>query len=312
MFICLLFLPSCHEGEPYTVYEFMMDTQCSITVYSRADREAVAPVFSTLRSFASSIDRHEEGSDVWRINENAGIQPVEVSEPVFDLIARAKELSLSVGGAFNPLMGALSDLWDFQSPDPRIPTEEEVSDLLEPVDIDALVLDEDAHTVYLADSRLVLDLGGIGKGAAGMLASQELSKLGVERAIINLGGNVCCLGSRPDGSPWRVGLQTPHPGSSGYFTTVSCQDASVVTSGSYQRYFEIDGVRYHHILDPATGWPARSGLVSVSVISPDGALADAYATAFFVLGLDASMEICRRDGLQAIFMTGEGEVVSSY
>lgn len=288
-----------------------MDTQCSITVYSRADREAAASVFSTLRSFASSIDRHEEGSDVWRINENAGMQPVEVSGAVFDLISRAKELSLSVGGAFNPLMGALSDLWDFQSPDPQVPSDEEVRDLLGAVDINALVLDEDSHTVYLADSRLVLDLGGIGKGAAGMLASQELARLGVERAIINLGGNVCCLGSRPDGSPWRVGIQDPLS-AGGYFTTVSCQDASVVTSGSYQRYFEADGVRYHHILDPATGWPAQSGLVSVSVISPDGALADAYATAFFVLGLDESMEICRRDGLQAIFMTEEGEVVTSY
>lgn len=305
----VILLSSCSGGS-YTEYEFMMDTNCSITVYSRADRDAVAPVFARLRELDRALDRFNASGDVARVNLSAGQSPVEVSPEVFGLISRAKELCEMTAGAFNPLLGAVSDLWGFDRAEHEsVPSQTEIAGLLEACDISNLVLDADSCSVYIADERARLDLGAIAKGYAGQVASQLLAELGVERAIVNLGGNVTVLGSREDGRPWRVGIQNPEADEGGYFTTVDCSDTSVVTSGAYQRYFDLDGVRYHHILDPSTGYPAESDISSVTIISPDGALADALSTACFVLGSRNAEELCRRCGVQALILPTSGEII---
>ena len=302
---CLL---SCSQ-EPITCHEFMMDTQCAITVYDRADEKYIEQTFALIRDLDDRLDRYDEDSEIAMINRNAGIAPVCVSEQTFEIVSRAKELSEATDGAFNPLLGAISSLWAFDSPVHEVPDAALVSSLVEHVDIDCLVLDEEHMSVFLTDGALQLDLGAIAKGHASQMAADHLASCGVERAIVNLGGNVYCLGGRSPGEDWVVGIQNPQAATGGYFATVRCSDAAVVTSGSYQRHFEVDGVDYHHILDPATGWPAESDILSVSIISPDGALADALSTACFVLGSRGAEGLCRRMGVGMLVLTSSGEII---
>lgn len=309
LFFTFLVLVSCSD-EPYAEYELMMDTQCSITVYETSDRQYIEPVFASLRAFEEKVDRFREGSDIWRINECAGLCPVEVDSEVFDLISMAKDFSLATGGAFNPLLGAISDLWGFDRIEHEsLPDEGEIAKLLEATIIDNLVLDEEKMTVFLADSRCRLDLGAIAKGYASQKAADLLSSYGVDRAIVNLGGNVYTVGEKERGRAWTVGIQNPNAETGGYFTTVESSDSAVVTSGAYQRNFSFEGKTYHHILDPATGWSAESDITSVTVISPDGAQADAFSTACFVLGSEEALELCASYGLGCLVLTSEGEVL---
>ena len=307
LFIVIL-LSSC-SLTPYSRSEFMMDTQCVITVYSRDDLDKLDDVFSSLRDIERMVSRYDEGSDVFRINEAAGVRAVRVSEETFTLIARAKEISLITGGAFNPLLGKISDMWNFTGTEHHIPSQDEMESIIAAAgDMDNLVLDEEKCSVYLASPCLSLDLGGIAKGYASEKAAAMLAGEGVEKAIINLGGNIYAVGSRSSAEGWRIGLQNPDSSEGGYFTVVNASDEAVVTSGSYQRYFMSDGVVYHHILDPSTGYPAQTDLASVSVINSDGTLADALSTALFVMGSADAEAFCMEHGIKAVLLTVDGEI----
>ena len=290
-------------------HAFIMDTWCSITVYEREDAALLEEAFALLEQLDARLDRHDEASEVARINEAAGREAVAVSEDTFALIARAKELSLVTDGAFNPLLGAISDLWGFGTEQAHVPDSERIASLLDSVDISALVLDDAEGTVYLASPSIELDLGGIAKGYAADILASFLRENGVGRAIINLGGNVWCLGCRSDGSAWVVALQDPEAADGSWFTTVSVCDSSVVTSGSYQRFFVEDGVTYHHILDPATGWPAESDIASVTVVDSDSTKADALSTALFVMGREAAEAWCLEHGIKAVILSTDGEML---
>ena len=286
-----------------------MDTQCVITVYSRDDLDKLDDVFSFLRNIERMVSRYDEGSDVFRINEAAGVGAVRVSEETFSLIAKAKEISLLTGGAFNPLLGKISDMWNFTGTEHHIPSHDELENIIAAAgDMDNLVLDEEHCSVYLASPFLSLDLGGIAKGYASGKAAAMLAGEGVEKAIINLGGNIYAVGSRSSAEGWRIGLQNPDSSEGGYFTVVNASDEAVVTSGAYQRYFISDGVVYHHILDPATGYPAQTDLASVSVIDSDGTLADALSTALFVMGSGDAEAFCTEHGIKAVLLTVDGDI----
>lgn len=287
----------------------MMDTQCSITVYDSGHVQYIQGAFDAMREVDRRLNRFSEGSEVWRINENAGGEAVEVSEETFRVIATAKDVSERSGGAFCPVMGAVSDLWGFGSENPRVPSDEELAPVVDALDISKLELDGENLTVRLADDRLKLDLGAVGKGYATGVAADYLRSAGVDRAIINLGGSLYLLGAKSEGEDWVVGIQDPGGGPSGYFATVEVSDAAVVTSGGYQRNFEADGVTWHHILDPETGRSAQSDLLSASAITDDGALADALSTAYFVLGEEGAKALGAEYGAGGLLLTAEREIV---
>ena len=287
-------------GETRTVYT--MDTVMNLTAYGENASAALDAAEETLRTLDAKLDRHDETSTVSALNRDGTVEDAELAQ----LTDIAQTIGALSGGAFDPTVAPVMDAWDFTGDAPRVPSDEELSALLAHVGLEKLSVD--GNTIALSDGAQ-LDLGGIAKGYAAGRVRTILREAGVTSAIISLGGNVAAVGKKPDGSAWTVGLQDPDRPEA-YFGTVSIEDACVVTSGAYQRYFEENGVCYHHILDPHTGCPAESGVKSVSVVAQDDTLADALSTALFVMGLDAGAELWNSSGLsfEAVFVTDDNTV----
>ena len=265
-------------GETRTVYT--MDTVMNLTAYGENASAALDAAEETLRTLDAKLDRHDETSTVSALNRDGTVEDAELAQ----LTDIAQTIGALSGGAFDPTVAPVMDAWDFTGDAPRVPSDE-----------------------------AQLDLGGIAKGYAGDAVRTVLAEFGVTSAVIDLGGDVGLLGAKPDGSDWRVAVKDPADPSK-FLGVLTAADTFVVTSGIYERGFEENGVRYHHIIDPKTGKPAESGLVSVTVVCGDGAWADALSTACFVLGEAGSLAL--RDTLAAeknlrielILVTDDGHV----
>lgn len=298
------------ESETRTVYA--MDTVMNLTVYGENAAAALESAEKELHTLDEAVlSRTAEGSELYALNASNG-ETVEcgADDILPALIETALTISDATDGAFDPTLAPVLDAWGFTKDERRVPSADEIKELLSHTGCGKVALEKtaDGWTVTLLDGAQ-LDLGGIAKGYAAGRVRTILREAGVTSAIISLGGNVAAVGKKPDGSAWTVGLQDPDRPEA-YFGTVSIEDACVVTSGAYQRYFEENGVHYHHILDPHTGCPAESGVKSVSVVAQDDTLADALSTALFVMGLDASAEFQKSSGLafEAVFVTDDNTV----
>lgn len=247
-------------------------------------------------------------SEITALRQNAGRKPVTVSDETFRLLKRAKEYAAISHGAFDITVRPLVELWGIGKKQSFVPEIQAIKRALALVGDDGLVLDDAKATAFLKKAGQAVDLGSIAKGYAADEVKRLLVNGGVESAMINLGGNILALGSRPDGGPWRIGVQNPAAVRGEYLGTLKITDQTVVTSGSNERFFVKNGKRYHHILDIATGMPAQSGLMSVTVIGKDSAAADALATAVFVLGMEKGGELLRRQGAQAVFATDDYKI----
>lgn len=305
----LLFLLSSCQEKVYTDSRFLMGTECVITLFSSSDAEALSGAFEILKDIDGRISRTREDSEISRINRMAGLEEVEVSEETFSLLARAVDSAYFTEGAFNPLLGGVVDLWGIGTEEARVPSQEEIAAILPYCSLDNIVLDEERRTVFLKSGKTSIDLGAIGKGYASDKVAEYLRSQGVERGIINLGGNVYVLGRKSAEEPWVVGLQNPESDYGGYYATVSVEDSAVITSGSYERFMTKDGMEYSHIMDPETGSPAETDLLSVSIISDDGTFADVLSTAVFVLGYDEGVSLIEKAGVDAVLLTDEMEMV---
>ena len=291
-------------GETRTVYT--MDTVMNLTAYGENASAALDAAEETLRTLDAKLDRHDETSAVSALNRDGTVEDAELAQ----LTDIAQTIGALSGGAFDPTVAPVMDAWDFTGDAPRVPSDEELSALLAHVGLEKLSVD--GNTIALSDGAQ-LDLGGIAKGYAADLLRAQLEKEGVTSATLDLGGDVFVMGRKTDGSDWRIAVKDPADTES-YLGVVSAADKFIVTSGVYERYFEENGVRYHHILDPKTGCPAESGLVSVTVLCENGAWADALSTACFVLGPDGALAL--RDDLadqgtdfELILVTDDGRVL---
>ena len=244
------------------------------------------------------------------VNDAAGTSPVEVDGRILDLLLLCRELYDESGGRVNAAMGSVLTLWhqarEDSIDDPEhayIPEDAAIREALGHIAFENVVLDEDASTVYLSDPAQRLDVGAVAKGYAAEKVAETLP----EGMVLSLGGNVCVTGPKPDGSPWVVGIQDPD-GSTDYAARLDITTGAVVTSGDYQRYYTVDGVTYHHIIDPGTGYPARR-YRSVTVVCAGSGLADALSTALFVLDEAAGRELLARYGADAYWIYPDGSAL---
>ena len=292
--------PEAHEAQL-----FAMDTLMSLRIWG--DEALVTQTEDTLRSLEALLSATAEDSDIARLNRDG---TAELQPQTADLLQQALDCAARTGGAFDPTVYPLVCLWGFPSGKYHVPTEAELTGALAHTGAQHLQLDGAAAAL---DAGCSVDLGGIAKGYAGDAVRTVLAEFGVTSAVIDLGGDVGLLGAKPDGSDWRVAVKDPADPSK-FLGVLTAADTFVVTSGIYERGFEENGMRYHHIIDPKTGKPAESGLVSVTVVCGDGAWADALSTACFVLGEAGSLAL--RDTLAAeknlrielILVTDDGHV----
>ena len=275
-------------SEPFEQTFFSMNTVMQFQIWGRDAEIGYGQIITKLQNLESSWSATSEDSILWQLNNGNNLFQLEPGQAA--LLANIEKISQKTGGAFHPKMRCLSEAWGFYDEQHRVPTQEEID-------------------AALADPQW--DLGGALKGYAGQKCMELLSELKIDRALLNLGGNVQTYGSKPDGSPWQIGIQNPDGGD--YVGIISVSGTmSIVTSGDYQRYFEQSGIRYHHILDPQTGYPADSGLRSVAVISADGMTADCLSTALFVMGLEKGSAFWRDSkDFEAVFITEDGSIYAT-
>lgn len=284
---------------------FVFDTVVQLS--AQCSPELMDQLAERCEYFERTLSRTVEGSDIWNIN-CAGGAPVEVSEETAQIIRQALEYSEASDGLFDITIGAVSSLWDFSAG--TRPSDEELAAALPHVDYHAVRVE--GTTVTLTDPEAKLDLGGIAKGFIADDLARLLRENGCENASLSLGGNVYVLGESYDGDAWNVGVQDPNGSSQSVIASIPARDASVVTSGLYERSFEEGGVLYHHILDPRTGMPVETDLVSASIVSASSTDGDAYSTILFLLGHDKALELVESDErFQALLVDDAGNVTAS-
>lgn len=307
LLLALLLLTGCGDSstqkQEKTIYA--MDTVMTLTVYGKNGETALMDGTKEIRRLDMLLSATLESSEIYRINRD---RSATVSRETGLLIQRALEIAEMTDGAFDPTVYPLMKAWGFASENGennyRVP--ENVESLLSLVDYRKLHLQElttgenagEFQATFPATEPMGLDLGGIAKGYTSQKVLETIRSAGVDTAVISLGGNVGVMGTKPDGTSWTVAIRNPDGEENDYLATLSLsgqeQPQYVITSGGYERYFEQDGVCYHHILDPGTGYPADTGLLSVTVVSSDGTLADALSTALFVMGGDKAQNFWRQ------------------
>lgn len=279
--VLILCFSACNSpSEAVTEEFFALDTVIDITAYGVNADNAIKSAKSEALRLESLLSVTYKDSDIYRINSN-GNAPVSVSDETLSLIAEAVDISEITGGLFDPTIYGVLKLWGFTDTEYRVPDDDEISRELREIGYDNILIEN--NTVSLKSSAR-LDLGGIAKGFIADKMAEAMLDAGCEYGLISLGGNIRTVGHKPSGETFNIGIK--HPEYDGYFAVVSIDEGSVITSGAYQRYFTVDGVNYHHIIDPDTGYPSESDAVSVTVIGTDGAVCDALSTAIFVGGTE--------------------------
>jgi len=262
-----------------------MDTLVTISLYDRDEthsQQVMEAGFHELEKVEGAMDAYREGSEVWEVNRASGDSSVPVRKELFGLLSRSLRFSLLTRGAFDPTVGPLEEAWGFPSGQYQVPDREEIGGLLSLVDYEMVRADSLHQRVFLPLKGEEIDLGGVAKGYAADRAAEVMERMGVLGGIVNAGGDIRLWGRKPKGGLWRVAIR--HPREQGEFIGyLNLSSQGIATSGDYERCFFQKGRRYHHILDPATGYPSDSA-VSVTVIAPSTEEADLLATGAFVMG----------------------------
>ena len=304
MLSALLFLTGCSaesSPEPVQGTFFAMDTVMDFTIYGESG--LIDQSESLIASLESLVSVTDTGSELYAINQTGSGT---LTGKASSLMEQALEICRRTDGALDLSIYPIVRAWGFTTGSYQVPDEAEIQALLPLVDYRKIQYDAATGTVTLPEG-MEIDLGSVAKGYAGQLAAQMLREHGVQSALLNLGGNVQTVGAKPDGSPWQIGIKDPQGEDA--MMVLSVEDQAVVTSGGYERYFEQDGQTYWHIMDPSTGHPADSGLISVTIVGDEGVVCDGLSTALFVMGLEKAADLWAQScDFEAVFVTASGEV----
>ncbi len=290
--------------------DVLMGTVVTQKVYGRRAAAAADRVLGELQRLERLLSAFLPESDVSRVNAMAGVSPVAVSPETIQILETALRVSELSQGAFDVTAGPLVRLWSVTSDHPKVPSPEAIASALKLVGYRHLRLDRERSTCLLPVKGQALDLGGIAKGFAADRAVEIYREVRVKSALIDIGGNVYAVGARPDGQPWVAGVQDPKGSRGDIVGTLSLRDTTAVTSGGYERAFSEGGVWYHHIIDPRSGYPSRSDVAGVTVISRESMLADALSTAVFVLGAERGIKLLQDfPGVETVVVKEDGSLL---
>ena len=307
----LLPLSACGEKKPVEQQIFAMDTLMDLKAYGKNAETGINDAVAVINGLNAMLDPELESSKVYAINHAQG-DSVVVNGQIAKMIQTAQTVSQQTDGALDLTVYPLLRAWGFIDADYRVPDDATIEALLEGVDMTQVTLTamgDDGSYLVSVPAGTELSFGAVAKGCASNYAINAMRAAGVTSGVISLGGNVQTLGTKPDGSDWNVAVQNPND-TGDYIGYVSVGETAVITSGSYQRYFMQNGRLYHHIIDPATGEPAENKLQSVTIVCPDGILADCLSTAMFVLGETDALAYWRdHGGFEMILITTDGRVV---
>lgn len=307
----ILCMTGCSElsRKPLNYTGTALDTVINIQIFDSHDEELTKHCQKMCEDYEAKFSRTIETSEIAQINAASGA-PVEVSDDTVTLIKKGIYYCDMSDGAFDITIGSVTSLWDFKADEPAPPTPEVLAEAATHVNYRKISID--GNTVRLLDPAAKLDLGAIAKGYIADRLKEYLKGEGVRHALINLGGNVLAIGGKQSGSPFNIGIQKPFDEGGEPITSVGIKNKSIVTSGTYQRYFEKDGILYHHILNSSSGNPCNNGLNSVTIITDSSLTADALSTTCFLLGPEAGMKLINQlDNVDAIFINTNNEITFS-
>ncbi|PHV69446.1 thiamine biosynthesis protein ApbE [Sporanaerobium hydrogeniformans] len=316
--LCLifsLFLSGCQKHSspsPLKRTEFILGTTVTLALYDTQDESLLDVAFERIKELEDILSMNKAGTLIDEVNAHAGDHPQVVDEKTFRLIEKGLYYGELTEGAFDITIGPLVELWHIGFEDARVPEPSEIKDTLPLIDYRKVKLDAAASTVFLPTSGMCLDLGGIAKGYVADEIAELLKEKGVQNAIINLGGNVYALGEKGEGIPFTVGVQNPFDPRGAIIGKLQLTNQSAVTSGIYERYLEVNGHKYHHLLNPQTGYPFENELAGVTIISKASIDGDALSTSVFALGLEKGLAFVNKlEDVEAIFITKDKEVIVS-
>ncbi|MFO8068872.1 MAG: FAD:protein FMN transferase [Alkalibacterium sp.] len=316
-----LFLSACEEQDPRGLAErpierteFLLGTVASIKVYNEGQEGALDLAFERVTELDEWFAMQKEDSEISEVNRQAGIAPVEVSEEVFHVMERALYYAEESDGKFDPTIGAVTSLWNIGQEDAAVPDQDELDAILDVVDYNLVELNEEDQTIFLQEEGMKIDLGAIAKGYITDEAARVLKAEDVNTAIIDLGGDIVVVGNstRGEDEPWRVGIQDPYGERGAILGMIDLADSAIVTSGIYERNIEVDGKSYHHLMNPATGFPVENNISGISIIADNAMDADAIANIAFSKGVEEGLVyINEMPGVDVIYVTKDKEVYAS-
>lgn len=283
--------------------QMVLGTVCTINLFEQGSPVVYAELFKELRSIEQKMSMHITDSDIAKINKNAGKNSVKISDETFFVLKNAKEYAIKTEGAFDPTIGPLVALWNVSGNEnfgdsPKVPSFNEIQKAQNLVDFQKLELNEQEKTAFLQEVGMLLDVGAIAKGYVADVLIAKLRQKDITKATIDLGGNVYVFGEKQKNTPWVVGIRTPSFTEKTTLLSLPLKDTSLVTSGMYERYFEENGKKYHHILDKTTGYPAENDILSVSIVCESSMIADILSTACFVMGKEKALSFLAEEAAE--------------
>ena len=301
--------------EPISATAIKLNTAVTVTIYDSNDKNLLTECMNLCDKYEKIFSRTASDSELYQLNHRE-LAPVEgtentyqVSDDLAELVSEGLDYSELSEGAFDIAIEPLTSLWDFTAEDPQVPEDSLIQSALPKCDYHNISVDKDKNEITLKTDDTAIELGAIAKGYIADRLKDYLISQNVKSAIINLGGNVLCIGEKPDNSAFKIGIQKPFADRSETIAVMDIKDKSVVSSGIYERCFEQNGTLYHHLLNPETGYPYDNGLIAVTIISDKSVDGDALSTTCFALGLEDGMKLAESlDDVQAFFVTSDYEI----